>query len=298
VEGNLGIPKKVLQQLYLSVIALPWRSLREPSIAVTATTIILLLNPAHQTALNVRKRLITNGHIHPAKELRYLELLLRGLNDCAKQSIFWHHRRWCLTHVHGIIGQNTSPHFALEHFCSADEAQLFPSMGSDEIRKEMRIIYHTCETYPRNYHAWTHFHWLINGAFSTVYHHFSDETRRRDFPKVLLDAYRELMAWIECHPSDYSAIHQLCQMEKIMDHLRETGVLTKDAGGGEESYSTLAGHSLSLLSSFPSHESPWMYLRFALKDESRSHILHRVESDFHSNLHAARLLAWCCRGTD
>jgi protein prenyltransferase alpha subunit repeat containing protein 1 len=296
VEGNLGIPKKVAQQLYLSAIALPWHSFREPNIAITATTLILILNPAHQTALNVRKRLIINGHIHPQKELRYLELLLRGLNECAKQSIIWDHRRWCLTRVYGRIGQIASPCPTLEHFASDCEAPLFPNMGPDDILKEVGIVYHTCETYPRNYHAWNHLHWLINGIFSSVHHHFSDETGRGDFLRVLVDVYGELKAWVELHPSDYSAIHQLCQMQAVMDYLRAAGVLTEDAGEETMPPSTLAGHCLSLLSSFPSHESLWLYLRLALKDEPRSHILDRVESDFKSNMHAAKLLAWYCRG--
>jgi len=298
VEGHLGIPKKVAQQLYLSAIALPWRSLREPHTAVAATTLILILNPAHQTALNVRKRLIITGHIHPKNELRYLELLLRGLNECAKQSIIWDHRRWCLTRVYGRFRQIASPCPTLEHFASDGEAPLFPNMGPGDIRKEVGIVYHTCETYPRNYHAWNHLHWLINGSFSSVYHHFSDETGRGDFLRVLVDVYGELRAWVEHHPSDYSAIHQLCQMQTIIDHLRVAGVLTEDAGDGKESSLALAGHCLSLLSSFPSHESLWLYLRLALKDEPRSHILGRVEPDLNSNLHAAKLLAWCCRGSD
>jgi protein prenyltransferase alpha subunit repeat containing protein 1 len=295
VEGNLGIPNKVARQLYLSAIALPWRSLREPQTAITATTLILILNPAHQTALNARKRLITNGHIHPEKELRYSELLLRGFIDCAKQSIIWEHRRWCLIRVYGRIGKIAYLYPALEHWASVEEAQMFPDMGSDDIRKEIGIVYHTCETYPRNYHAWNYLHWLINGTFSSVYRHLSDETGRRDFLRVLVDAYAELRAWVECHPSDYSAIHQLCQMQTIMDHLRAVEVLIKDVG--KESHSTLAGHCLSLLSSFPSHESLWLYLRLALKDKPRSHIPDRVESDLNSNPHAARLLAWSRRGS-
>lgn len=222
-----------------------------------------------------------------------MELLLRGLNECAKQSIFWDHRRWCLTRVYGRIGQIASPCPTLEHFSSDS---LFPNMGQGDIRKEVGIVYHTCETYPRNYHAWNYLHWLINGTFSSVYHHLSDETGRGDFLKVLVNVYRELGAWVELHPSDYSAIHQLCQMQAIMEHLREAGVLTEDAGEGTKSPSTLAGHCLSLLSSFPSHESLWLYLRLALRDEPRSHILDRVESDFNSNLHAAKLLDWYCRG--
>lgn len=294
MEGHLGIPKKVAQQLYLFAISLPWRSRREPQTAIAATTIILILNPAHQTALNTRKRLIMDGYIQTQRELRYVELLLRGLNDCAKQSIIWSHRRWCLTHVYGRIGHIISTYPALDNFPSVDEAELFPNLGSEEIRDEIGIVYHTCDTYPRNYHAWNYFHWLITGTFFSIYRHFSDEADRRDFLRVLVDIHAKLKAWVDSHPSDYSAIHQLCQMQPIMDDLCE--ILTKDLG--KESSWNPAGHSLSLLSSFPSHESLWMYLRVALKDRPQSHILDRVESDFNENLYASKLLAWSRRGSN
>ena len=294
MEGNLGIPKKVIHQLYSLAVSLPWRPLRDPHTTIIATTVIVILNPAHQTALNSRKRLIMGGHIQPQMELGYVELLLRGLNDCGKQSIIWDHRRWCLTYLYGQIGRTAPPYPAPEHHFSADEAQLFPNMNWKDIRKEIGNVYHTCERYPRNYHAWTYFHWLINGTSASVYRHFSEGATREDYLRVVADAHSEMRTWVERHPSDYSAIHQLCELQTIKHHLHAVGVLARDVGGAEELLSP-ARHCLSLLASFPSYESLWMYLRVALRDEQRTDILYRVETEFSSNQHAAKLLAWARR---
>jgi protein prenyltransferase alpha subunit repeat containing protein 1 len=285
IDGNLGIPKKVMAQLYLAAVSMPWHNTRT---AIAATSVILILNPAHQTALNSRKRLIQTGYLDsPVKELRFMELLLRGLIDCAKQSIIWDHRRWCLKLIRGTLGSSLHQHPPLEHWASAEEARLLPKLDLEDILREIAIVYHTCETYPRNYHAWNHWHWLFDIALSSIYCR-QDEHKQQEFSRLLVDAYVELRKWTDCHPSDYTAMHQLSQCQRILDHLHTTEVFTQDLPS-----SSLVEHCLSLLTAFPTHESLWVHLRVVLgnsEEEVRLKILQEVRMNFSWNIYAAKII--------
>jgi protein prenyltransferase alpha subunit repeat containing protein 1 len=261
---------------------MPWRNTQT---AIAATCVILILNPAHQTVINGRKRLIQAGHLDSVKELRFMELLLRGLIDCAKQSIIWDHRRWCLKLIHGTLGSSVHQHPPLEHWASAEEARLLPKLDLEDIRREIAIVYHTCETYPRNYHAWNHWHWLIDITLSSIY---QDEYQQQGFSRLLVDAYFELRRWTDCHPSDYTAMHQLSQCQRILDHLHTTEVFTQDLAS-----SSLVEHCLSLLTAFPTHESLWIHLRVVLgnsKEEVRLKIVQEVRMNFSWNIYAAKII--------
>ncbi|KAF8967951.1 hypothetical protein BDZ97DRAFT_1802108 [Flammula alnicola] len=272
VEGNLGIPKKVLYALYTAVAAMPWQSSGSQA-ANAASSIILLLNPAHQTALNTRKRLIQGGHLDPEMELILTELVSRGSPECAKQSIVWDHRRWCFKQIYGIIGLDIATP-SLQHWASSEEMQLLPKINPAAIEHELGLIQHTCETYPRNYHSWTHWHFMVNVCYASIY--MSDD--RRAFLGIIVKERTRLQNWVNHHVSDYSAMHQLCQSQKLIEHLALTGMLTSDLTNLTSSL--LAEHSLSLVTAFPSHESLWMYLRVSLANlspENRTNILDRMK---------------------
>ena len=79
VEGNLGVPERLLYKLYLKSIkefATLRDFLRNPSSVdatvgqrlLVCTAVIILANPAHDTALNARKRLILSHHWSLDKE--------------------------------------------------------------------------------------------------------------------------------------------------------------------------------------------------------------------------------------
>lgn len=273
VEGNLGIPKKILCALYLAATSIPWRRSSDIREISATTSCILLLNPAHQTALTSRKRLIRDGHLNPEKELIFTELLLRGSKECAKQSIIWDHRRWCFKELYGIMGPkpSTVPSCA-EHWSTAEEMQTFPKIPPAVIQHELNIIQHTCQTYPRNYHAWAHWHFIIDACLASVYFHSStadsDEPeplagRRPDFLDVIIAECTRLRGWVEHNVSDYSAMHQLCQIQNLIEQLLHSGVLVPDSAKNLTSLA-LVDQSISLVTTFPSHESLWMYLRISL----------------------------------
>ena len=269
-------------------------SLHTPNIleATAVSCVIILLNPAHQTALNTRKRLIQDGHIDPDKELIFTELLMRGSPDAGKQSIIWDHRRWCLGNIHGVMGPNISlPGF--QHWASCDEAERFPKLTLSTIRHELSIIQRTCETYPRNYHAWSQWNFIINICYASIY---ASNDSLRDFFAVIVQEVARLRSWVDQHISDYSAMHQLCQAQKLVDYLALSDRL-RDIVDCTQNSSTLVHHSLSLLTIFPSHESLWMYLRVSLANldpTERMKILQSIEASVPStsNYFRQQLLAW------
>jgi len=295
VEGNLGMPKKVIYSLYLAASAIKWRSAGSRD-TIAATTVILILNPAHQSALNARKRLILGGNLTAERELVVTELLLRGLTECAKQSMVWDHRRWCLNQIYGPLGPGVSVP-SLQGWATPEEAQFFPKISPVAIRRELDLIHYTCETYPRNYHAWTHWHWLIDSTHASIYIS-EDAIKHEGFPAIIVEAVVRVRNWTDLHPSDFSAMHQLCQSQVLIDHLDNIGVFKNHEIEKKLSLSKPVDHVLGLIRAYPTHESLWMYLRISLECSKRDDLpefLRRIESEFPSNQHAGKMLEWFTR---
>lgn len=112
LDGNLGVPKKVLYRIYLHALQVfaqcKVRSnapdtapsdLSETTRGLTSTSaVILLANPAHTTALNTRKRLLQGKILQCEIELKFTEALLSSRN-CSNQSIL------CIRkHVASLLG--------------------------------------------------------------------------------------------------------------------------------------------------------------------------------------------------
>ena len=292
VEGNLGIPKKVLVDLYTTAIEIPLHT-ADILEATAASCIIILLNPAHQTALNIRKRFIQKRHIDPNEELIFTELLVRGSPDAGKQSIIWDHRRWCLRNIHGVIGPGVLLP-GLQHWASSEEAHGLPKLALSTIQHELSIIQRTCETYPRNYHAWSQWNFMINICYALIY---SSNDRSRAIFTAIVQEVARLRSWVDQHVSDYSAMHQLCQAQKLVDYLALSDQFRDIVDGTQNNSSTLAHHSLSLVTNFPSHESLWMYLRISLANSGpleRMEILPSVEALLPTAFDYSKqqLLAW------
>ncbi|KAF7351168.1 hypothetical protein MSAN_01679500 [Mycena sanguinolenta] len=233
MENHLGVPKKILYQLYLS--ALDLLKSDNATSQLDASCVIVLANPAHATALNVRKRHIQSGTLSAHAELKFSEMVLPSSRPCSKESIQWAHRRWV-----GIAG---SP---LE----------VPEIPADAIEAEFKLISKCCETYPRNYHAWSHHHFVMQCIYVSLRgSHPADSP----FLALFTAEFSNLRRWIESHVSDYSAIHQFCSLIARLQFL--------DLPQYHSTLAPLADsvvhfeHAVSLIKAFPNHESLWMYLR-------------------------------------
>ena len=102
IEGNMGVPQKALYKAYMSACRAfaTAQQTGDTEALLQSTSVVLLANSAHSSALNARKRLILRGAYPVDKELVFVALLLSE-QQAAKSSIIWHHRRWLLGRLHG-----------------------------------------------------------------------------------------------------------------------------------------------------------------------------------------------------
>ncbi|KAJ7818212.1 hypothetical protein B0H14DRAFT_2840412 [Mycena olivaceomarginata] len=243
VDGHLGVPKKILYQLYLSALGL----LKSESAAsqLDASCVILLANPAHQTALNVRKRNIQSGTLSAHAELKFSAILLPSSRPCSKESIQWAHRRWCFSSLYPRSLPDFGP--PLQGWTSPSEV---PEIPPDAVEKEFDLISRCCEAYPRNYHAWSHHHFVTQCIYVSLR---SSHPADSPFLALFTAEFVNLQRWIESHVSDYSAMHQFCSIVSRLQYHAALEPLADPSIHFE--------HAMSLITIFPDHESLWMYLR-------------------------------------
>ncbi|KAH6913951.1 hypothetical protein BKA70DRAFT_1259958 [Coprinopsis sp. MPI-PUGE-AT-0042] len=276
---NLGIPQKTLYRMYLCCVEFP----RSPTTdagcidAMEKTACIMICNPAHQTALNTRKRLMVLGKIAPEPELRLTELLLRGIKTCAKESALWDHRRWCIKRIYGHILANVDAALSLpttSGWSIPQEASSLPNLPLEMCEREFAIIRTACSIYPRNYHAWTHWHYIMDACCASL--NVADlqrpSTSHRDVIRIISQERRELEAWISCHVSDYSAVHQyllLTRLQRTVLGCGEQFASTPLLAEEEADYmrpNSASQYFLKVLSDIQTRESLFLGLRASLSD--------------------------------
>ena len=251
VDGHLGIPQRLLYHLHMTAVALYKNA--DQLTKLTLSSVILLVNPAHQTALNARKRLIQLGLLRPEEELNFTALSIRGLNEFAKQSIIWDHRRWLFRHQYKRNGDAGQGEYA--GWRISEETSSFPIIPLPTLEKECQLVRQACELYPRNYHAWAHYHWILDVVKTTAVQ--KSIPPRMDHTHFLRKEVLLLRQWIERHVSDYSAVHLLCRLAALDCTIAHQ--LTQSGGG--TLVDELREHALSLVLAYPSHETLWLYLR-------------------------------------
>ncbi|KAJ6589808.1 hypothetical protein DFH09DRAFT_1140161 [Mycena vulgaris] len=257
VDDHLGVPQKNLYQLYLSALGLLDMKNPESKHAasqIDASCVILLANPAHQTAVNVRKRLIQAGTLSAPAELDFSARLLASSRPSSKESIQWAHRRW----IFGRLYPRTSTPLDLGPPLQGWTPDLsdIPEIPAAAIEAEFELISRCCETYPRNYHAWSHHHFMMQCIYVSLRGSHPVDT---PYLPLFVGEIHKLRRWIETHISDYSAMHQFCGIVSRLQSLdlpQYTSTLDELANPAVH-----FEHAISLVTSFPSHESLWMYLR-------------------------------------
>ncbi|EAU91594.1 hypothetical protein CC1G_11826 [Coprinopsis cinerea okayama7 len=271
VDKNLGIPKKVLYRAYAYSHNFS-RALNERFKEILdKTTCVMITNPAHQTALNARKRLILLHQLDVHRELHLTGLLLRGIKTCAKETILWDHRRWCLKQAYGQIHAEPTcqANAPIESWSSHAEASMFPNLPVEAFAPEFTLIRAACAIYPRNYHAWSHWHFVFDGCHSMLRYTLSDTHIQGQLLAVMVEECQRLNEWIKTHVSDFSAIHHFLLANSLLYNLSATHPSSSDTSG---IFETGLGHSPAivasllweLLSSYPSHESLFLGLRSLL----------------------------------
>ncbi|KII92098.1 hypothetical protein PLICRDRAFT_50528 [Plicaturopsis crispa FD-325 SS-3] len=307
IEGNLGVPQKWLHKFYR--MALPIFSTARKNIASlsdsivkdlsASSAIILLANPAHQTALNARKRLIMHNKLDVEKELELTAALL-STKDGSKQSILWHHRAWLLPRlpITDVVLLSKHPStddrfkqlmlsWSKTSLSLKDPPPLAPpapplppftdlpgtKLSPKRLEHELGLTARACEAYPRNYHAWAHRRRCLEIALAS-------RTRDPHCPStaLVMAELSVIRRWIEQHISDHSAV---CYMGVLLEAFSMDPEPCKPCGTDSESNkdeddddddepypirwpkntSMPLDHAWSLLSMYPDHQSLWMSLR-------------------------------------
>jgi len=172
ISASLGIPKALLIPLYVHAHNIFFSHLPSPSPqplqnreeeAYNATTILLLHDPSHTTALNFRKRRLLALKPHKSgfenavqQELHFLTSLLTSpLVKHNKASTLWAHRLWVVRLAPG----------GLRVGCEEGRGEggdgekgLEGSEWEGPVRRywdeELEVVMKAGERHPRNYYAW------------------------------------------------------------------------------------------------------------------------------------------------
>ncbi|OBZ69686.1 Protein prenyltransferase alpha subunit repeat-containing protein 1 [Grifola frondosa] len=331
VEQHLGVPQKVLYAAYLESI--PWflqsckGIIQDGSKSVTdaaidglrqSSAIVLLGNPAHQTALNARKRLVQRSAIDPRHELRFTASLLT-IRDASKQSILWHHRRWLLRLIH----RPTVSEDALPVVENQSDTMCDLTIDPEAFLTEFSITSQACETYPRNYHAWAHRFSCLEALVALAHRPASTL-----YEEILSDEITATQRWIDTHVSDYTAVQYLCRAQTCLLNASArasgSGVIpcSPPIPSSAHDPAALLAHAKSLVRSYPEHETLWLYLRGALSvpvvssvqrgatAQMREFVRELLRTDLQHELsvsladpktvhrHACRFLVWLARQND
>ena len=247
-EGHLGIPKHIFMQVYSYASKHFFDlDLDSPLELDCISSLVLLVNPAHQTALNRRKDLVLSGYLSNADDELRLTAVLQSLPDGAKSSILWHHRRWVLNHFH--------PPVSNAH--SVPDSLSCVSLPLHQFAAELEVASIACETYPRNYHAWLHKSKVIEALAAS--HKTSANTESETLLRTVEDSS---VKHVDTHIKDYSSMHYI---SRVFDATMKCGL--KDQLRFDEMkerpYQPVE-HAKGLLHVYPTYESLWYYLRAAI----------------------------------
>lgn len=240
-------------------------SLQQSNLLDRLTRVVLLANPAHQTALNSRKKLVQNQVVDPNWELN-LSTSLLSCRECAKESILWHHRRWLLHVIHEVS-------------TTADSDNIPEVIPPDALEAEFACASTACHLYPRNYHAWSHRRFCVEALVASL------QSGVPSTSGLLVKEYRRTLEWIESHISDYSAMNYAINFEKTVP----------DEGPTEGCLPTKTReHAKSLIRSYPDHESLWTYLRgsVTLEGEDEKGFIASVKVDPSARRFVLRHIVW------
>jgi len=268
-DGHLGVPEDILYKSYISTCktfrSIPSDSLSQMSVdgiirLLAQTAIILLATPAHDTALNCRKLLLlSNKSAHTYEdELRFTACLL-GNKPASKSSLLWHHRRWILRRLHKPPQEDPDNR--------TDSLINYP-LPISMIETEFSLVSCAAEVYPRNYHAWLH-RFLCSECLVSM--------AVQKIPGSNIALVKELDSsrrWVELHVSDYTSMSYFAKLLSKVHGIHKTGNLAVSISSiFQETLSSPPEylmhysnhpailHALSLVVSYPTHQSLWLYLR-------------------------------------
>ncbi|EJT98966.1 protein prenylyltransferase [Dacryopinax primogenitus] len=263
VEGHLGIPQKQLYGAYLSALHF-FPSFRQSIVdaldstdVALATSVILLANPDHNSAWNIRKKFLLSGALQMNKELEVVRLI-GTIPKNSRASLLWHHWRWVMEHLFPVAASKT--------LSRSSDLEWAVELPPDICERDLEIVHRAVATYPRNYHAWAH--------RALVQRHILAHCKNDPdgaWNSILREEYGRMTTWLESHVSDYSAAQYLVQMQWSMQKLElPLPNIARDPnslpGSGAVEY------FMALLRRFPERETLWLAVKGHLV-QPEQHIL-------------------------
>ncbi|KAH9819053.1 hypothetical protein DFH28DRAFT_957492 [Melampsora americana] len=241
------------------------------------TKVLLIQNPDHTTAGSCRRQLIQKltDRAHPKDRLKVQRQLLRkdfnfttlilSIASHAKSSTIWEYRRWCLIETYSlkeseqtsststqVISKLPQPRRTVPASCASDEEFDFTSKCAD--------------IYPRNYFAWRHRMWLLDGLSSLSY----EESK-----PLLGKEIERLMVFWRSHPRDHSCTHYITYLIKSWNTSFGQSIHPKSLF--TDSFLTTIEE---IILSYPDSETSWLLFRYLFSDTDISHsILTKPLSD-------------------
>lgn len=213
-------------------------------VLAASSSILILANPSHQTALNARKHLVRMHLIDPYAELRFMASLLSS-QHCTKHAELWYHRRWLLSAAY-------DPH--LPDTMGMDSYSRLQFASQEALQQELKLVSRACELYPRNYFAWTHRLICMRSLLSD----YLTGTDTVGFVQIVRHEIAGVKGWIDRHVSDYSAIHFILTLSQAAFQSGDSSLVITII---EED---ILDHAISLVQEYPVHKALWMYIRAAL----------------------------------
>ncbi|KDQ17739.1 hypothetical protein BOTBODRAFT_29895 [Botryobasidium botryosum FD-172 SS1] len=252
IDAHLGVPQKALRKAYIEAMAVFHRaserrkrgdtSDENDALVAASTSVILLANPDHNTALNRRKELVLRGALRAPEELDLCAAILSEARN-SKASLLWHHRRWLLQYMYppGVdIAEEVRQAERLESAAPADA-----------LAREFDIVEKAAEAYPRNYHAWAHRYACLRCLVMSA-----RTARPGAFVDLLVKERERMEVWVDRHVGDHTAMQYLCH---VIEGMWEIGLEERNLPRRCDSR-TLA-HAFAMVRSYPEHEAVWAYLR-------------------------------------
>lgn len=132
--------------------------------------LLVLLNPDHTTAWNIRRILVSEEYLDPWNELKLNAL---AMTRKPKSDDVFTYRQWLIEYLRKFK---------------------FQQLNDSIIEEEFSFCSKAYEQHSRNYYAWTYAIWLTTNFCR---HRFDVLQRQLDHSKI----------WIERHVSDYSCFH-------------------------------------------------------------------------------------------
>jgi protein prenyltransferase alpha subunit repeat containing protein 1 len=253
-DGNaIAIPKlRLVQAFFVARHILQEHLASHPESpsrdTVAATAVILLMDPEHVTAANIRKRAVLSrlkgGDARESvlgEEKQFLDSLLTAhLHRHTKSPTLWNHRRWLM-----------------ERFISYDV--------SFDTRKDLvTVIMVAADRHPKNYYAWHHARRLVRDLL--------DQQPQAELLGAVVD---DVKAWCFGHHNDISG----------WSYLNFVIASIEDSEARGRKCTSVLTETLARVDSLRwANESVWVFLRTAVATQPVSEEVLKTFSDLDQNL--------------